>query len=113
MTQIQVTGDLPAKFLGQGSANRVSGNRVSGGQRAARQAWALAVLLAVSGCQSVLTPDAWDHGGVSYASARRGDYGNRLKPMDLTLSPGVTYGGCLVVESVKQDHADFGLGLVC
>ena len=33
--------------------------------------------------------------------------------MDLTLSPGVIYGGCLVVESVKQDHADFGLGLVC
>ena len=103
MTQIRFTVDVPAGFFG----------RVSGGLRAVRLVYGLAVLLAVSGCQSVLSPDGWDHGGVSYASARRGDVGNRLKPMDLTLSPGVSYGGCLVVESVKQDHADFGLGLVC
>ena len=108
MTQDRFAGDLPA-----GSLGRAAGVRISSGWRAARLAWGLGVLLAVSGCQSVLAPDPWDHGGVSYASARRGDYGNRLKPMDLMLSPGVTYGGCLVVESVKQDHADFGLGLVC
>lgn len=50
---------------------------------------------------------------MNYASARRGGIGNRVKPLDLTLEPGVTYGGCLVVESVQQDNADFGLGLVC
>ena len=103
MTQDRVAGDLPASFL----------RRVSNGPRMARLAWGLALLLTASGCQSVLTPDAWDNGGVAYASAHRGDYASRLKPMDLTLSPGVTYSGCLVVESVKQDHADFGLGLVC
>ena len=108
MTHDRLAGDLPA-----GSSEQASGGRASGGWRAVRLVWGLGVLLAVSGCQSVLAPDAWDHGGISYASARRGDYGNRLKPMDLTLSPGVTYGGCLVVESVKQDNADFGLGLVC
>ena len=103
MTQDRGAGDLPASFLG----------RVSNGSRVARLAWGLAVLLTASGCQSVLPPEAWDNGGAAYASSHRGDYASRLKPMYLTLSPGVTYGGCLVVESVKQDHADFGLGLVC
>ena len=79
----------------------------------ARMAWGLAVILAVSGCQSTAGPDILDHGGVSYTSARTGAIGNQLKPLTLTLSPGVTYAGCLVVESVTQDHADFGLGLVC
>ncbi len=101
MTQDRFAGDLPA-----GSPARISG-------RVARLACVLAALMVVSGCQSALAPDAWDHGEVNYASARRGGFANRAKPLDLTLEPGVTYDGCLVVESVKQENAQFGLGLVC
>ena len=79
----------------------------------ARLAFGLAALLLVSGCQSGLSESAGDSSGMNYASAQRGGIGNRLQPMDLTLQPGVPYGGCLVVESVRQDNADFGLGLVC
>lgn len=82
----------------------------------ARLAFGLAALLLVSGCQSGFSGQpgsAGNSSGMNYASARRGGIGNRVKPLDLTLEPGVTYGGCLVVESVQQDNADFGLGLVC
>ncbi len=72
----------------------------------------LAAMLCLSACQSASGPGAGD-GGAVLTSSRWGGHGKRLRPLDLTLAPGVPFGGCLVVENVKLGDAEAGPGLVC
>jgi hypothetical protein len=88
-----------------------------GRSRTCTTAGILAILLSLSACQSAMSQldpmGAWDDGGVRLASSRWGGYPSRLRPLDLTLEPGVPFGGCLVIETVKLGAAETGSGLIC
>jgi hypothetical protein len=77
----------------------------------------LAVLLVLGGCQSPIMGDSqgvdWNDAGVSLAAAHRGGRTARLRPLDLTLEPGVPFGGCIVIDPVKLGDAETGTGLIC
>ena len=68
----------------------------------------LAMLLALNACQSgtvIGQGDGGDGGGEQIASFH-GRHLARLRPLDLTLEPGVPFSGCLVIESVKLGDAE-------
>ncbi len=77
----------------------------------------LAALLSLGACQSALTgmtpAGGWEDGATQFASARPGVHGSRLRPLELTLEPGVPFGGCLVIETVQLGGAEAGSGLIC
>ena len=77
----------------------------------------LAALLSLGACQSALTgmspAGGWEDGATQFASARPGIHGSRLRPLELTLEPGVPFGGCLVIETVPLGSAEAGSGLIC